>query len=165
MFTWRYIEEGFFVMTRLEKIKLALKKGYTYNQETGLITGVSGKSIQKKSVNGYIVISLWYENKRYYLYAHQFAYYIHHQDCPKCIDHINMLKTDNRIENLRSVTKQENAFNMRDVKGYSYDKRSKKYIAMIMVNGKKKQLGSFKTKELAHNCYLLNKSKYHIINK
>ena len=165
MSTWRCIEEGFLFMTRLEKIQLALKKGYTYNQESGLITGVSGKIIQKLSVNGYIVISIWNENKRHYLYAHQFAYYIVHRYCPKCIDHINQIKTDNRINNLRSVTNQENAFNMRNVKGYTYDKRSKKYIALIMVNGKTKQLGTFDNKESAHNCYLLNKSKYHIINK
>ena len=54
--------------------------------------------------------------------------------------------------------------NMNNIKGYTYCSRSKKYIAIIMVNYKKKQLGVFETPEEARNCYLENKEKYHIIN-
>jgi len=150
-------------MTRLEKINLALKKGITYDHLNGKVYGVKGGAFVKK-VNGYISLCLWHEGKRHYLYAHQFAFYVMYEKIPNCIDHINRIKTDNRISNLREVTKQENAFNMKNVKGYSLDKRSNKYISIIMIDGKTKQLGTFETKKEARLCYLKNKNKYHKFN-
>jgi len=66
-------------MTRLEKIKLAIDKGITYDEITGKIYGVKGNEIKSKS-KGYIVISLLLDNKHYHLRAHQFAYYIKYKD-------------------------------------------------------------------------------------
>ncbi len=73
-------------------------------------------------------------------------------------------KNDNRLVNLRSVTTSQNAMNMKNVKGYTFCKRSNKFIAIIMVNYKKKHLGSFDTPEQAQKCYNENKNKYHNIN-
>lgn len=151
-------------MTRLEKLQFALEKGFTYNPENGLITTPNGVIVKNKSVNGYVKISLWKENKRYSISGHQFAWYFIYKETVDCIDHINKDKTDNRIHNLRSVTKSQNAMNMKNVKGYTFCNRSKKYIAIIMVNYKKKQLGIFDNPEDARKCYLENKNKYHIIN-
>lgn len=151
-------------MTRLEKIDLALKKGITYDHLNGNVYGVNGNIMTKKT-NGYISISLWHVHKRYYLYAHQFAFFIMYGKTPKCIDHINRDKTDNRISNLREVTKQENSFNMKNVKGYYHCKRSNRYISIIMVDGKSVRLGTFKDKKSARLCYIENKNKYHKFNK
>lgn len=153
----------FFIMTRLEKIQLALDKGITYDHLNGNVYGVKGNVMTKKT-NGYTSICLWHIHKRYYLYAHQFAFFIMYGKTPKYIDHINGDKTDNRISNLREVTKQENAFNMKNVKGYHFSKRDNKYIANIMLNGKNIQLGSFDNKKDARLCYLKNKNKYHKFN-
>lgn len=73
-------------------------------------------------------------------------------DCPEDmeIDHINRNPLDNRKENLRICTHQQNTWNriMSSETGVYYDEKTKKWIAYIIVNGKTKQK-SFKTKEEA----------------
>ena len=102
--------------------------------------------------------------KQHDLYVHQFAWFYKFKETVALIDHINRIKTDNTLMNLRSVTKSQNAMNMKNVKGYTFCNRTKMYLSIIMLNGKKTQLGVFKTPEEARDCYLENKSKYHIIN-
>jgi hypothetical protein len=151
-------------MNRLQKCELAIKKGFTYNPIDGSIKNPSGYVSKAKTINGYIKISIWFDKKNHSLLGHQFAWYIQKKEIVYCIDHINRDKTDNSIKNLRSVTKSQNAYNMKNVKGYTFCKRSKKYIAIIMVNYKKKHLGVFDNKEDAAKCYIENKNKYHLIN-
>jgi hypothetical protein len=79
------------------------------------------------------------------------------------IDHIDRCKTNNNSDNLRIVTNQENTFNT-NAKGYFWDKKSKKWRSVIMINNKIIILGYFDTEEEAHNAYLEGKQKYHIIN-
>ena len=77
------------------------------------------------------------------------------------IDHINRIKNDDRIENLRIVTQQENTFNMSNVKGYSYDAKTKKWRMKIMVNGKRYSK-CFETELEAKKHYLEKKAELHI---
>ena len=79
------------------------------------------------------------------------------------IDHINRIRTDNRIENLRIVTHQQNQFNQSNTKGYYFRKDRNKYQVEIKVNGIKKSLGCFDTKEEAREKYLQEKELLHII--
>lgn len=75
------------------------------------------------------------------------------------VDHINGNPSDNRKENLRIVSHQENTWNQKmrtnnksGITGIWYDKReerTKHWVAEIKVNGKKIALGSFSTKEEA----------------
>lgn len=81
-----------------------------------------------------------------------------------CIDHINCVTNDNRISNLRLVTKQQNNFNISGTKGYTYHIRDEKYAAHIAVNGIQKSLGYHDTKEQARQAYLDAKQQHHIIN-
>lgn len=145
-------------------LKLAVEKGFTYNPENGIVTTPTGVETKRTTVNGYIHLSLYQNKKRYSFLGHQFAWYFMYKNLPNCIDHINQSKIDNRIVNLRSVTKSQNAMNRINVKGVSYCKRSNKWVSYIMVNYKKIHLGSFKNKDEALNCYKINKIKYHIIN-
>tara|TARA_R110000823_G_C15611817_1_gene466587 strand:+ start:59 stop:532 length:474 start_codon:yes stop_codon:yes gene_type:complete len=78
------------------------------------------------------------------------------------IDHIDLNRSNNNIENLRVVTGQENMFN-RKFKGYSWDKSSNKYQVQIIVNGKKIWGGRFKTEEEAIKKRAELKIKYHTI--
>lgn len=82
--------------------------------------------------------------------------------CGMQVDHINRVRDDNRIENLRLVTQQQNLLN-NNAKGCSYHKHAKKWIANITVEGKMKHLGYFKTETEAHDAYLKAKEKYHAL--
>lgn len=152
-------------MTRLEKCELAIKLGFTYNGINGDVITPTGKVLIKTTKNGYLMLTLRDEKRKpYYLFAHQFVYYVVHNKIVDLIDHIDGNKKNNLAYNLRSATKSQNAMNMKNVKGVYFCKRSKKWIANIMVNYKKIHLGSFINKDEALNCYKINKNKYHIIN-
>ena len=79
------------------------------------------------------------------------------------IDHINGVRTDNRVENLRVVTNQQNQFNQPKAKGHYFYKYKNKYLAKIKVNNKDIHLGYFDLKEDAQKAYLDEKKIYHII--
>ena len=151
-------------MNREERIKLAIERGYTCNPETGDIFGIKGKLIKAKSDNGYIYFGVKdYLNNKIWMKGHQFVYYWVNKEVVDCIDHINGVKCDNRIENLRSVTNQENQFNRKGTKGYTFDKLLKKYKTQIRLNNELKYIGLFNTEEEARKAYLDAKNEYHII--
>jgi hypothetical protein len=89
--------------------------------------------------------------------AHRIAWALHFGEWPTDhIDHINGVRNDNRINNLRVVTNTENARNAnrrRDntsgITGVSLDKYGRKWIAFIKVRRLQLYLGSFNTIEEA----------------
>jgi hypothetical protein len=81
------------------------------------------------------------------------------------VDHINGIRHDNRLENLRLVTNQQNSFNQTKAKGYGWNKQLRKWRAGIGVDGKSQHLGYFDTEEEARDAYLEAKSRLHIITK
>lgn len=102
-------------------------------------------------------------NYKEYL-LHRIIYIYHYGDIPYGleIDHINRIKDDNRIENLRVVTRSENHFNI-EYKGYTFDKQKQRWIVNLVKNNKRIYLGQFKKEEDAALAYLEGKKKYHII--
>jgi len=149
-------------MTRNEKCQLAIEKGYTYDPETGFIYGCRKKQITRNT-NGYIQMLLYVNKKQYKLFGHQFAWYCEYKECVEMLDHINRIKTDNRICNLRAVTNQQNQFNLSKAKGYTFIKKYNKYQSQITTNQKIKYLGWFNTEEEARQAYLAAKQIYHVI--
>ena len=116
-------------------------------------------------VHGYRKICLF--GKRYY--AHHLIWLWHHGTWPEKdeLDHINRIPDDNRIENLREVTHQENMENMSLRKDNSSGhvgvcKISKKWRARIVVNGKQVHLGYFDTFDEACLARDQAKGKFHI---
>ena len=148
-------------MTRLEKIKLAIEKGYTCNPKTGEVFGPFGKLLKSKSNNGYTYFSLCENKKRYNLFAHQFIWYVVNNSIVECLDHIDRNKSNNKISNLRSVTQQQNAQN-KNTKGI-YMGRKNKWYSRIYFNGKTKHLGVYKTEQEARQAYIDAKKIYHVI--
>lgn len=101
-------------------------------------------------------------------------YYLHRliMETPKGMytDHINGNKLDNRRSNLRIVTHSQNLHgfntypNKSGIRGITRGisrggKYSGRWIAQVTINYVHKYLGSFPTKELAHQAYLQAKSQ------
>ena len=78
------------------------------------------------------------------------------------IDHINRNSLDNRIENLRVLTNQQNGFNT-IARGTYFVKKRNCWTAQLCINGKIISKSGFDTEEAAHQHYLILKQKYHII--
>lgn len=82
------------------------------------------------------------------------------------IDHIDGNPANNRIENLRLVSSEQNAMNRKHkgrsgVKNVSYCAQSKKYRVAIQSCGKKIWCGSYKDLELAELVSMEARNKYH----
>ena len=127
---------------------LIWKKNMSDKVKVGDIAGTLKK-------NGYIQIVF---NKKSYL-AHRLIYILHNGNIPKFIDHINGIRNDNRIENLRGCTQHQNLLNRKGFgkskyKGvYAYGKKTIKYKSQIMLDAKLIYLGSYKTEEEAAKSY------------
>lgn len=76
------------------------------------------------------------------------------------IDHINGIRDDNRICNLRDVSQRENTHNKKEHRegkkpGAFYNKWEQRWDARIYYEGKQYRLGMYDTEELALEAYAL----------
>ena len=79
-----------------------------YNAETGIfIRRSNGKIVGSINAAGYLTCCI----KKKHFYLHRLAWIYVHGNVPPFIDHINGIKGDNRIQNLRPVTKSQNGMN------------------------------------------------------
>lgn len=152
------------ILNRIERLEYMIDKGYTCDINTGIVYGLKNEKIGYVCKAGYVNIRIKLV-KKIHIKAHQFIYYIATGKIVKEIDHINGIKNDNRIENLREVTHQQNHFNETKAKGYYLDKRTNRWYSRIQVDGKQINLGYFKFEDeyLARQAYLDAKLIYHII--
>ncbi len=118
----------------------------------GMKAGANSISLGYRSIN---------VDKKTYK-AHNLVWFYFHGVFPKnVIDHINGNRMDNRIENLRDVTQQQNVWNlqraMRNSKsgilGVDWVPPKKKWRAQIRMDGKKKCIGYFSSAEEAGAAY------------
>jgi hypothetical protein len=156
-------------MSELNSTRLQELLGY--DSKTGIFTWQMSRGRAKKGSlagsltnEGYIKIRI--DGQMYF--AHKLAWLFTHGEMPAGdIDHINGARKDNRIENLRSVSRSVNLQNMRKPKGenpylgVTWDKKNNKWRAQITVNYKHKNLGRFDTAEKAQSAYLTEKRKLH----
>ena len=107
--------------------------------------------------NGYLKVFVNYKQ----FLIHRLIWTYHYGEIPKqfMIDHIDMNQLNNRIENLRLVTNQENQYN-RISKGYSYSSKRKKWRVCFAINGKTKHIGYYNTEEEA-NIVAIEQRKIH----
>ena len=147
-------------MTRLEKCKIAIDLGYTYDSLIGKFYGSRGFEVGYVRKEGYVGL---YTPQFKHLQAHHFAwYYVYGNVDFEQLDHINRDKTDNRISNLRLSTHQQNQFN-KNPKGYYWNTGQNKWHARIKCNKKQIHLGFFNNEDDAKKAYLNGKEIYHVI--
>ena len=136
-----------------------------YSPETGVFTRLRsrrGDAVGKVTGcvdknTGYVKIHI----EGFLYLAHRLAWIYMHGDCEgMMVDHINMDRADNRIENLRLVNNSQNMHNRlatkaskTGYKGVFVVPSTGRYIAKIKVNGKPRSLGTFATAELAFEAY------------
>jgi len=98
--------------------------------------------------------------------THRLVYILHNGAAPKYLDHIDGNPLNNRIENLRPCTIQNNACNQKlhsknttGIKGVT--KLGKKFRVKIWVNYQQHHLGVFDDIELAELVSIEARQKYH----
>lgn len=122
---------------------------------------LGGKEITCQAKNGYIVFNI---GGVMYL-AHRVIFAIDNAieiaDLPEQIDHIDTVRTNNRRNNLRPATSQQNSHNMSissantsGYKGVTWSKQRNKWRATIDLNGKQRHLWFFEDPVWAHAAYI-----------
>ena len=150
-----------------------LRELLNYDPETGILTWKVHRNNRAQagsvagSVNryGYIELRVDYATLR----SHRVAWAIHHGKWPNLmVDHIDGVKTNNQIKNLRDVTNSKNQQNRRvwsnkktGLLGAIKNMKGCSFQARINLEGKYKYLGNYKTAEEAHAAYLAAKKIYH----
>jgi len=100
--------------------------------------------------------------------AHRVVWAVHQGEWPTHeIDHINGVKNDNRIENLRAVTRVANSRNLpkradnsSGVTGVTWNKNALKWTAQITVNTQQVHLGVFTKRDDAIAARKAAEAKY-----
>lgn len=148
-----------------------LKDVLSYEPETGIFRWVKpaagrckpGDIAGSSVTGGYVRLVIDCEK----ILAHRVAWFYVHGKWPNEIDHINGVRDDNRIVNLRNTTAAENAQNRcigrgsSNLIGASWDKRERKWRAAIKYQGRKHHIGYFGSAQDAHAAYLAAKQEVH----
>jgi len=148
-----------------------IKDNLRYDPETGdfwWTKQISGRG-HKRELNrpagcdslGYLVIALNVLGYKTTLSLHRAAWFFYHGVWPKdCIDHINGVRNDNRVVNLREATNAENLRNRKlqvggssKYKGVHWFKRDCNWRARITISGKRIHLGIYHNEEEAALAY------------
>lgn len=152
-----------------------LRQLLDYDPATGVFTwkvtrprATAGSVAGSISEKGYRIIGLC---GRLYK-AHRLAWLYMRGEWPvDQIDHINGIKDDNRIANLRDVTNRVNAQNLKGPRsdntsgflGVRSQKtpKARKWTAKIVVDGRHVHLGYFPTPVAAHEAYLSVRRRFY----
>lgn len=151
----------------------AIRASFDYDAETGILTRI--RSVQPSAVGkaagtltgeGYLGLR-W--GMKGYLVHRLVWLWVHGKWPDHDIDHINGVRTDNRLANLRDVPRLINVQNQRRAQvinksGFlGVSVCGKKFRATLIVTGPRRQLwlGTFATAEEAHAAYLAAKRIHH----
>jgi hypothetical protein len=124
----------------------------------------AGSVVNYKEPNGYLRVRV--DNQRYTV--HQVVFCMQHGYIPKMLDHINGIKDDNRIENLRIANPSQNGYNKplgkmckSGVKNVKWESNMKKWQVRLRINKIPKIVGYFDNLELAELVAIEARNKFH----
>ena len=161
-------EEGLILIKALEKLIECWRKLEDFDNYSvssfGRVRNDITKRILKPGINtnGYYIVNLCKNGKMRTVNVHRLVaiYFIPNPMNKKCVDHIDHNRKNNRINNLRFATYQENSRNSSIQKsntsgyiGVSYNKKAKKYVAQYKLNGRVKHIGYYQTALEASTAY------------
>ncbi len=140
---WRYREEG---GPQADRERRAFNKRWAGKEA---LTALSGKGYCQGTV-------MWHR-----IMAHRAAWVISFGRWPDGeIDHINRVKTDNRLANLREFSATQNQWNRpgranarSQYKGVAWHPKNQNWVARIRIWGKRKHLGCFASERDAALAY------------
>ena len=99
---------------------------------------------------------------------HRLVFLYHHGFLPKIIDHADNDRSNNRIENLREVTQQQNCLNRKahknnksGAKNVHWEANMKKWRVLVTVDGKRRNLGAYEDLEFAAMVAHEARDKFH----
>jgi hypothetical protein len=153
-----------------------LREVLNYDAPTGVFTWriklsrktVVGRKAGSTKPSGYVSIRI--DTSGYY--AHRLAWcYVYGSWPEEEIDHINGLRADNRISNLRQASRKQNMENRVQATGSSgyrgvcWLEANQKWRASIVHNRKNIYLGLFETAEEASDAYNQAASHFHTHNR
>lgn len=153
--------QGYFMITQEY-----LKSKFFYDASTGKFKKIGSDAKVGFIDDGYTRIEI--DRKTYY--AHRLAWLYVYGKFPELhLDHINCDKSDNRIENLREVTRFQNLMNVgrnknntSGLKNVYYHKPTGKWQVRVTISGNRsKYFGLFEDIELADLVAKEARSKYH----
>lgn len=141
---------------------------FTWRQDRGNGRIKRGARAGSKRTDGYREIRI---NRRP-LMEHRIAWFLCHGELPECqLDHINRIRDDNRLENLRIAP--ENAThnnqnrkvgrnNTSGCKGVMWDKRLNKWIVRLKSKGRSLYFGVYASFDDAVTARIAAEHRYHV---
>lgn len=162
--------EGFYMVSNYGNVKSLSRKSYCGNGYR-----IKKERLLKKCLDSYKyeIVGLHINKKTTTKKVHQLVYIAFNEVCfITNINHINGIKTDNRIENLENITSRENACHRSTLKsstskytGVCWHKAKRKWISQIYHNKKMLHLGTFDIEEEAFKARVDYENKLNIENK
>lgn len=143
------------------------RDGVLYWKRAGKGRNTTNRAGYLDSFSGYAYVRI---NKKLYR-SHRLIWCMFHGYEPSEIDHINRNRADNRIDNLREVSRTQNNYNhpirtdnTSGVKGVSWNKIKNRWRVYINVEKQRLELGHFKDFDLACLVAEEARDKYHRIS-
>jgi hypothetical protein len=141
-----------------------VRENFRYEPETGRLLRRTRKrggvfewrEVMTKHSGGYYSVNIFGSPQL----AHRIAWLHYYGEAPiGCIDHINGIRTDNRITNLRDVSQSKNMHNMGSARSDSktgvlgVSANRGRWRARISINKIHRHIGTFDTQEEAFDAY------------